>query len=138
MTAKELIELTVKHTVSELKRAGMIRENRLNSYQKTERALFLYPKMKKIVGDYEIDGLKITQKFIQLIDDALAGISDDPYFDIIPMKYFDGKTHEEIAEYFNVQPAAISKQRKRLINRLRGVIFSDDFISELYNGYENV
>ena len=138
MTAKQLIELTVKHTISELKRAGMIRENRLNSYQKTEKVLYEYPKIKKIVGEYEIDGLKITREFVRLIDDVLAGISDDPYFDIIRLKYFEGKTHEEIAEYFNVQPAAISKQRKRLINRLRGVIFSDDFISELYNGYENV
>ena len=138
MTVKQLIELTVKHTVSELKRAGMIRENKLNSYQKTEKVLYEYPKIKKIVGEYEIDGLKITREFVRLIDDILAGISDDPYFDIIRLKYFEGKTHEEIAEYFNVQPAAISKQRKRLINRLRGVIFSDDFISELYNGYENV
>ena len=138
MTAKQLIELTVKHTVSELKRAGMIRENKLNSYQKTEKVLYEYTKIKKIVGEYEIDGLKITREFVRLIDDVLAGISDDPYFDIIRLKYFEGKTHEEIAEYFNVQPAAISKQRKRLINRLRGVIFSDDFISELYNGYENV
>ena len=138
MTAKQLIELTVKHTISELKRAGMIRENKLNSYQKTEKVLYEYPKIKKIVGEYEIDGLKITREFVRLIDDALAGISDDPYFDIIRLKYFEDKTHEEIAEYFNVQPAAISKQRKRLINRLRGVIFSDDFISELYNGYENV
>ena len=138
MTAKQLIELTVKHTISELKRAGMIRENKLNSYQKTEKVLYEYPKIKKIVGEYEIDGLKITREFVRLIDDILAGISDDPYFDIIRLKYFEGKTHEEIAEYFNVQPAAISKQRKRLINRLRGVIFSDDFISELYNGYENV
>lgn len=138
MTAKQLIELTVKHTISELKRAGMIRENRLNSYQKTEKVLYEYPKIKKIVGEYEIDGLKITREFVRLIDDILAGISDDPYFDIIRLKYFEGKTHEEIAEYFNVQPAAISKQRKRLINRLRGVIFSDGFISELYNGYENV
>ena len=137
MTAKELIELTVKHTVSELKRNGLIRENKLNSYQKTEKILYMYPKMKKIVDEYEIDGLKITREFIRLIDDALTDISDDPYFEIIKMKYFDGKTHEEIAEYFDVQPAAISKQRKRLINRLRGVIFSDDFISELYNDYEN-
>ena len=78
MTAKQLIELTVKHTISELKRAGMIRENKLNSYQKTEKVLYEYPKIKKIVGEYEIDGLKITREFVRLIDDALAGISDDP------------------------------------------------------------
>lgn len=131
MTAKQLIELTVKHTVAELKRAGMIRENRLNSYQKTERALYLYPKMRQIVGGYEIDGLKITREFVQLIDDALQTIKNDPYYEIIPMKYFDGKTHEQIAEFFDVQPAAISKQRKRLINQIRGIIFTDDYISEL-------
>lgn len=133
MTAKQLIEQTVKHTVSELKRAGMIRENRLNSYQKTERALFMYPKFKKIDSEYKIDGLTITPKFVKMIGDVLEDISDDPYFQIIELKYFNGWTHEQIAEYFDVQPAAISKQRKRLINRLRGILFSDDFISELYN-----
>lgn len=133
MTAKQLIEQTVKHTVSELKRAGMIRENRLNSYQKTERILFMYPKMKRNVSEYDLDGLKITSSFVKMIGDALEDISDDPYFQIIELKYFNGWTHEQIAEYFDVQPAAISKQRKRLINRLRGILFSDDFISELYN-----
>ena len=138
MTANELIEKTVKRTVSELKRSGMIRENRLNSFQKTEKILSLYPQMKRNVLKYDFDGLKITAEFVKLIDEALAGISHDPYYEIIPMKYFDGKTHEQIAEHFDVQPAAISKQRKRLINQLRGVIFSDDFIMELFNGYENV
>ena len=138
MTAKELINQAVKQTVAELKRAGMIRENRLNSFQKTEKILFLYPQMKRNVSEYDFDGLKITNDFVKLIDEALAGISHDPYYDIIPMKYFDGKTHEQIAEHFDVQPAAISKQRKRLINQLRGVIFSDDFITELFDGYENV
>ena len=137
MTANELIEKTVKRTVLELKRAGMIRENRLNSFQKTEKILFLYPQMKRNVSKYDFDSLKITSEFIDLIDEALKGISHDPYYDIIPMKYFDGFTHEQIAEHFDVQPAAISKQRKRLINQLRGVIFSDDFITELFYGYEN-
>ena len=138
MTANELIEKTVKRTVLELKRAGMIRENRLNSFQKTEKILFLYPQMKRNVSKYDFDGLKITSEFIDLIDEALKGISHDPYYDIIPMKYFSGFTHEQIAEHFDVQPAAISKQRKRLINQLRGVIFSDDFITELFDSHENV
>ena len=138
MTAKELINQAVKQTVAELKRAGMIRENRLNSFQKTEKILFLYPQMKRNVSEYDFDGLKITTEFVNLIEEALKGISHDPYYEIIPMKYFSGFTHEQIAEHFDVQPAAISKQRKRLINQLRGVIFSDDFITELFDGNENV
>ena len=134
MTAKQLIEMTVKHTVAELKRNGLIRENKLNSFQKTERILYEYPKFKKIVNEYKVDGLTITPKFVAMIDNALQGVADDPYFQIIELKYFNGWTHEQIAEYFDVQPAAISKQRTKLINRIRAGIFSDDFISELYNG----
>ena len=134
MTAEQLIEMTVKHTVAELKRNGLIRENKLNSFQKTERILYEYPKFKKIVNEYKVDGLTITPKFVAMIDNALQGVADDPYFQIIELKYFNGWTHEQIAEYFDVQPAAISKQRTKLINRIRAGIFSDDFISELYNG----
>ena len=138
MTAKELINQAVKQTVAELKRNGLIKENRLNSFQKTEKILYLYPQMRQNVFKYDFDGLKITAEFVDLIDEALSGISHDPYYEIIPMKYFSGFTHEQIAEHFDVQPAAISKQRKRLINQLRGVIFSDDFITELLYSHENV
>ena len=131
MTAKQLIEMTVKHTVAELKRNGLIRENKLNSFQKTEKALDIYHKLKHISETYKFDDMQVTVDFIRMIDDALESISDDPYFEIIPMKYFDGKTHEQIAEYFDVQPAAISKQRKRLMNKLRPLIFPNEYISEL-------
>ena len=131
MTAKELINQAVKQTVAELKRNGLIKENRLNSFQKTERILYEYPKFKKIVTEYKFDGMTITPKFVSMIDDALKSVADDPYFEIIPMKYFSGFTHEQIAEHFDVQPAAISKQRTKLINRIRAGIFSDDFITEL-------
>ena len=134
MTAKQLIEMTVKQTVAELKRAGLIRENRLDSFKKTERILYEYPKFKKIVTEYKFEDMTITPKFVEMIENALQDVSDDPYFEIIELKYFKGWTHEQIAEYFDVQPAAISKQRTKLINRIRAGIFSDDFISELYNG----
>ena len=134
MTAKQLIEMTVKQTVAELKRNGLIRENKLDSFRKTEKALDIYHKLKHISETYKFDDMQVTVDFIRMIDDALESISDDPYYEIIPMKYFDGKTHEQIAEYFDVQPSAISKQRKRLINKLRPLIFPNDFISELYNG----
>ena len=134
MTAKQLIEMTVKQTIAELKRAGLIRENRLDSFKKTERILYEYPKFKKIVTEYKFEDMTITPKFVEMIENALQDVADDPYFQIIELKYFKGWTHEQIAEYFDVQPAAISKQRTKLINRIRAGIFSDDFISELYNG----
>lgn len=131
MTAKQLIDLTVKHTVAELQHAGLIRENRLDSFRKTEKALDVYQKFKHISKTYEFDDMRITIDFIKMIDEALESISDDPYFQIIELKYFNGWTHEQIAEYFDVQPAAISKQRKRLINKLRPLIFPNEYITEL-------
>lgn len=131
MTVKQLIDLTVKHTVAELQRAGLIRENRLDSFRKTEKALDIYQKFKHISETYKFDDMQITVDFIKTIDEALESISDDPYFQIIELKYFNGWTHEQIAEYFDVQPAAISKQRKRLINKLRPLIFPNEYITEL-------
>ena len=131
MTAKELINQAVKQTVSELKRNGLIKENRLNSFQKTERVLNYYPKFKHITETYKFDDMQITVDFIKMIDDALKSIADDPYFKIIELKYSNGWTHEKIAEFYNVQPAAISKQRKRLINQLRPLIFPNEYITEL-------
>ena len=131
MTAKELIDQAVKQTVAELKRNGLIKENRLNSFQKTERVLNYYPKFKHITETYKFDDMQITVDFIKMIDDALKSIADDPYFKIIELKYFNGWTHEQIAEFYNVQPAAISKQRKRLINQLRPLIFPNEYITEL-------
>ena len=98
MTAKQLIEMTVKQTVTELKRAGLIRENRLDSFKKTERILYEYPKFKKIVTEYKFEDMTITPKFVEMIENALQDVSDDPYFEIIELKYFKGWTHEQIAE----------------------------------------
>lgn len=129
MKASELIDEVAKKTaravVAEFKRAGMIKENRLDSFKKTERILYEYPRWRK-------SNLEETTRFCTLVQNALDSISDDPYFQIIELKYFQKWTHERIAEYFNVDVSVISKRRTKLINQLRPIIFSDDFIREIY------
>ena len=135
MTAKEVIETTAEKTaektaravVSKLRRAGLVKDNRLGSFKKTERALYEF-------GEWRDDGEKSeqTRKFCDLIQRALNRVRDDPYYEIIELKYFKRWTHERIAEYFGVDVSVISKRRTKLINQLRPIIFSDDFIRELF------
>lgn len=131
MKINELVDATANKTaravVSELKRAGLVKENRLGSYKKTERALYEYAEW----IDTE-DMSETTNRFCNLIQRALNRVRDDPYYEIIELKYFEHWTHEKIAEYFDVDVSVISKRRTKLINQLRPIIFSDDFIRELF------
>lgn len=131
MKINELVDVTANKTaravVSELKRAGLVKENRLSSYKKTERALYEYAEW----IDTE-DMSETTNRFCNLIQRALNRVRDDPYYEIIELKYFEHWTHEKIAEYFDVDVSVISKRRTKLINQLRPIIFSDDFIRELF------
>lgn len=131
MKINELVDVTANKTaravVSELKRAGLVKENRLGSYKKTERALYEYAEW----IDTE-DMSETTNRFCNLIQRALNRVRDDPYYKIIELKYFEHWTHEKIAEYFDVDVSVISKRRTKLINQLRPIIFSDDFIRELF------
>lgn len=74
----------------------------------------------------------ITRRYIEIINKALSRIEKDNYFDLIRLRYFEGKTREEIAEYFNVDVATISRNKNRLINILKIYLFSDEVIAEIF------
>lgn len=125
MTAKDLIDKTARKVVAELKRADLIKDNRLGSFKKTEKALYEYPTWKTEGGG------EVTEKLVRKITNALEHIKGEPYYELIELKYFKGWSLEKIAEYFGVNVSVISKRRIKLINQLRPIIFSDDFIREL-------
>lgn len=128
MNIDDLIKKTAKETARELLeqcKEKRKKDSQLGSFKKTERILYEYPNWQNIdAAD--------TVKFCNLIENALSSISTDPYYKIIELKYFQKWTHERIAEYFNVDVSVISKRRTKLINSLRSIIFSADFIKELY------
>lgn len=129
MNISDVIENTARKTarsvVAEMKRKDLVKSNALNSFKKTEKVLYEYPVWRKS-DDAE------TQKFCGLIERALKEVEQDPYFELIELKYFERWTHERIAEYFDVDVSVISKRRTKLIDRLRPIIFSEDFIKELF------
>ena len=124
MKVKELINETAYQIVAELKKADLIKSNKLGTFKKTEKVLYEYTDWK------DADG-KETKKLVKQIEKALKRIETDPYYDLIELKYFKGWTHERIAEYFDIDEKAVRYHRQKLIERLRPIIFSDEFIHEL-------
>lgn len=76
--------------------------------------------------------IHVTQRFIDVVDNALNLIRDNAYYDIIPLKYFQGKTYEEIADHFDKDISTISRNRNKLINELKIKLFSDEVIHEIF------
>ncbi len=70
-----------------------------------------------------------TRAEVDRIDRALTGISNDEYFDIIPMKYFKGMTFVEIADEFDCEEKTIGRNRTRLIQKLMILLFGADALS---------
>ena len=108
----------------------------MNSYQKTEALLFDYSKYKLGVSikrkfSRHIEVNTLTEDCISSIDEALKSLQDEKYIKIIEMYYFDRRTLEYIAEELDVSVKTVSVQRKMLINKLKAILFSDEYIMEL-------
>lgn len=127
MDVKDIIRETVDYTIVKLKLSGLMKDNRQTAFQKTEQILRNYNELKK---SYSEDGT--AKKFIDIIDNALKELESDLYYEIIPMMYFENETREAIAEYFDTTVTTISRNKRRLINKLKYLIFADDVIYELF------
>ena len=125
---QKIIDSTVNTTIAKLKLSGLMKDNGLTAFQKTERALRLYCSIR---SGHSENG--ISDKFIELIDSALDNLKDDSYYEIIPMIYFEGMTREQVAEYFDTTTTTISRHKTRLINQLTPILFSDETIIELFS-----
>lgn len=121
----KIIEDTVNRTVLKLKVAGLMKDDRKSAAQKTEELLKNYPRFKLSDQPY-------TKKLCQKIETALRTIQDDYYYEIIALYYFEQMTREEVAYHFNTSETTISRNKKRLIDNLSAVLFSDDLIYDLF------
>lgn len=76
--------------------------------------------------------MKTTKNFIRIIDDAIATLQSDPYYDLIEMRYFKGCTREDIAEHFDCDVSTVNRNKNRLINLLQIRLFSDEVIQQIF------
>ena len=76
--------------------------------------------------------ISTTRNFIRIIDDAVAMLKDDYYYDLIRLRYFEGRTREEIAEHFDCDVTTVNRNKNRLINLLQIRLFSDEVIQQIF------
>lgn len=74
-----------------------------------------------------------TVQAIALIDKCMAALKNDPYYKVLEMRYFEGRTLEDIGVTLNCTSMTISRNRTRLVKELSLRLFPDQAISEMMN-----
>ena len=71
-----------------------------------------------------------TVRVIALMDKCMAALKSDPYYDILPMRYFEGRTLEDIGIYLGCDHTTISRNKSRLVKELAMRLFPDEVVDE--------
>lgn len=167
----------VSKTVIETLRSEHRYKESMNVYQKTEKILRNYPKLKTVIKDKQkqIKQLRLygipkkskdivnygaatnaspdlklmeeqveervtdirysirkTQKYIDVIDNALNIIYDDPYYEVVTLYYFKDKPIDIIAEHIEKDASTVARNKKRLVNNLSLILFPDESMKEIF------
>lgn len=79
--------------------------------------------------------IETTERFIKLIDNALETISNDPYFEVVKMHYFQGMKYASIADKWpvTIDESTICRNKNRLVKKMSIYLFSDEVINEMLN-----
>lgn len=78
----------------------------------------------ELIEKYKAEKIE-TERDIQRIEAALNKIKDDKYFEIINLKYFQGLKEEDIAVKLGKDVSTINRNKKRLINSIKVILFPE-------------
>ena len=76
------------------------------------------------------DSIRDVVRVINLIEKGLSTIKNDPYYEIIQLRYFQGCTQEEIAVHFKRDQTTIARNKSKLIKELALQIFPNLVVNE--------
>lgn len=72
-----------------------------------------------------------TVNVIELIDKCMGALKSDPYYRVLEMRYFEGRTQEDIAVSFGCNQATIARNKSRLVKELAMRLFPDQVSAEM-------
>lgn len=78
-----------------------------------------------------LDTIQGTVDALAMIDNGMKALRFDPYYQILEMRYFEGRTQEDIAKYFGCSQVTISNNKTRLVKELAMRIFPNQVVDEL-------
>jgi RNA polymerase sigma factor (sigma-70 family) len=121
--------------IAELRQFGMRKKSAsITSFSGSTGLIEVKSDQEKIDEKIEMIEFSIstTRSFIKIIDDAIATLKDDKYFDLIELRYFKGRSREDIAEHFDCDVSTVNRNKNRLINLLQIRLFSDEVIQQIF------
>lgn len=124
MQIEEIIEKTVKQTITQLMDDGVIRKNSKTAMEKTVDLLKRYEY-------FRLSDEPETLKRVAQIEVALGQIRSDPFYAIIPMFFFEKRKIWDIADHFGVADKTIVRKRDEMVRKLSCILFSDDVIIDI-------
>ena len=77
------------------------------------------------------NSMRLTIRCVSVIDAALGSVGNDPYYQVLVMRYFRKINLEDIAEYYGKDVSTISRNKNRLVNQIKIKIFPDESINEI-------
>lgn len=75
--------------------------------------------------------VKTTVQAVAMIEKSMASLKNDPYYSVLGMIYFEGRTQEDIADEFKCSQMQISKQKTRLVRELSFRMFPNQAVDEM-------
>lgn len=81
----------------------------------------------QLIEKYKLEKIE-TEREIKRIDNALNKIKKDKYYKIMELKYLNAQdkvTDEQIAEILEKDQSTITRNRKRLINSIKIILFPE-------------
>ena len=70
-----------------------------------------------------------TRQEVKRIERALETIKSDKYYEVIDLKYFKEMTMESIAEYLKCEDKTVRRNKNRLLNKLKIMLFGADALN---------
>ena len=77
-----------------------------------------YEEIEEEIIENIYSSIKRTQLIINRINRIIKKFSDDKYIEIIKLKYFENKTQQDNADYFEKDTTSIWRNNKRIINEI--------------------
>ena len=116
--------------VAEIRAEGIVKKRQSRETKGSFTYVSEFERIEDKIERFERKLIKMMDS-IEMLEKALEKIKKDDYYEIIELYYFENKSRMEISEELCVDPATVSRNRKRLIDILKADIFPDDFLDEI-------
>ncbi len=122
-----------KHEIEYLKTNGLPKKSKsivymgaVNTAPKEEEYVVICERISHIE-----QAITRTEAILAKINRLLREYDSPKYPDLIKRIYFDGQTREELAEVYQCDVSTISRNRSKIINQLKIILFPSELINEL-------